>query len=218
MGTIYPELIGPIQLYYKEASAYLKKYGQHLKPKDRIELNDFSKVVSAIGVFLEFCGEASTDERKKLIELVFELHKCRDEEIEKKSGAHDSHLEAIKFFDAAANAIKFAMNEEPKFAESADIRSLHKWFRGSAPTPAVLEEHKNFQPISKYPDLIFQIVSMTKILKGRTRVKGIYAAVDDLLFGVYPSGLRRSRTIGALDEAYKEGRDRANKIKKNQRT
>lgn len=215
MRAIDSELVGTIQLYYKDASGYLNRYGQYLTPKDRIKLNDFSEVIATIERFIKFCGDAPVDDYKKLIALVFDLHKCRDEEIDKETGALGSHLSAIKFFDDAAKAIEFAMNEEPMFADSADIQSLHQWFRSCAPNPAVLEEYKNYQPTSKYPDIIFQIVSTIKTLKVRSRVKGIYAAVDDLLFGVYPSGLRRSRSLGALETAYKVGRDRANQLKKN---
>lgn len=208
MNSLDPNLIGLIHMYYKEASRYLKAYGPYLNKKDRITLNEFPKVVTAVERFLEFCGNMSTTDRNKLIDLIFDLHRCRNEEIEKETGAHDAHLGAIKFFDTAANAVKFAMTEEDEFADSPDIKALYRWFRSVAPNPEVIEEYKGYQPTSKYSDLIFQIVSMTRMIKKRSRVKGMYAAIDNLLFGVYPKGLRRSRNLGALDEAYKEGRNR----------
>ncbi|MBK7844133.1 MAG: hypothetical protein IPJ71_10630 [Bdellovibrionales bacterium] len=212
MSFIDSDLVGTIRSYYERASKYLQKNNRYLKKSDKIVLGEISRVIKALDHFIASLGIASTDDQHRIVELIFDLHSCRDEEIDKESGAHQAYVEAVREFEIAARVVRLAMDSEPDLNDSKDVKTLFDWISSCTPDPRVLSLLKNYQAMSRYPDLIYQIVSAVRSIKKKNRVKGIYSELDTLLHEMYPAGLRKSRTSVALEEAYKEGRRRARRL------
>lgn len=186
--------------------------GKYLSKKERIVLGHLSSVTEAINDFFISCQIKMEDDRNKLINLIFDLSESRYEEIEKISGVHDDHIQVIKDFNTAADVIKSIMDNDPDFATSRDVNLLHQWIKDCVPDVAALNSLKNYQPESQYSKLIYEIIVCVRENNSKLSSKQIYGNLDTLLFEIYPSGLRKSRSVDALISAFKAGQKKSNPI------
>ena len=209
MGFFNRAIEERIQERYELAQRRLLTINTLLSSQKRIEMNEnLSRVTRSIAKFLEFFKINDEKVQGKVIDLLFSLSESRSQEADKKSGAHGTHMELIYNYNIAANVIEDLLKLDPDFQGSKDIQRLHRWLRS-----AVVDLHqvdlKNLQAESIYPIVVFELVQTVIRANPKERRKEIYGQVDDLLYVAFPKGLRVTRSLSAIEAAYKKGARKA---------
>ena len=205
--------------FSKAMSAYLSEWHsdttkslnhdkQFLPKQLHIAIADKETIREALLNFFSAMGIESESDKILITKTLFRFYSCRRESTDSWSGATKDMNQIFKDWIVATTVIGDLIKWNNELAKSKGVIKLHKWMSHTVKQYKGYAQVKNNQPVSYYPNLIYQLVSDTRKLRPDVRAKTVFDKVDDLLAATYPSGLRKSRSIAALEVAFRQGKRR----------